>query len=134
MTKYKYNCQAVRIVDGDTIDLKVFTHTKVDVGFGIMVPVPSIDITERIRLAGIDTPELNSSDKKERIRAQTARMYVINWIEQVTMFGRFPLVIYTDKDKRGKFGRYIATVWDRDETECLNDQLVNLGYAVRVSY
>jgi micrococcal nuclease len=51
---YEYRVkQVLRVVDGDTIDVDI------DLGF-------DISFTSRVRLAGIDTPESRTTDKKEK--------------------------------------------------------------------
>ena len=42
---YEYNCTLVRVIDGDTVDVDI------DLGFDTILK------NQRIRLAGIDTPE-----------------------------------------------------------------------------
>ena len=42
---YYYNCTLVRVIDGDTIDVDI------DLGFSVTLT------KQRVRLAGIDTPE-----------------------------------------------------------------------------
>ena len=52
---YEYRVkQVLRVVDGDTIDVDI------DLGF-------DISFTSRVRLAGIDTPESRTTDKKEKV-------------------------------------------------------------------
>lgn len=51
---YEYNCNIVRVVDGDTVDVDI------DLGFGIWVR------NERVRLYGIDTPESRTRDLREK--------------------------------------------------------------------
>ena len=47
---YEYNAELDRVVDGDTVDVNI------DLGFGIWIR------DERVRVMGIDTPELRSRD------------------------------------------------------------------------
>ena len=49
---YEYNCKIVRVVDGDTVDVVI------DLGF-------NLSKKERVRLAGIDSPESRTRDAKE---------------------------------------------------------------------
>ena len=49
---YEYRCNVVHIVDGDTVDVDI------DLGFGVWMK------KQRIRLSGIDAPEINQSCKK----------------------------------------------------------------------
>jgi len=51
---YEYRVKKVTgVVDGDTIDVEL------DLGF-------NISYSQRVRLAGIDTPESRTTDKKEK--------------------------------------------------------------------
>ena len=51
---YEYNCNIVKVVDGDTVDVDI------DLGFGMWLR------NERIRLYGIDTPESRTRDPEEK--------------------------------------------------------------------
>lgn len=89
---YEYNAKVTRVIDGDTYDVLF------DLGLNVFVH-------ERIRLAGVDTPE-----KYGRVTDLEARHG-----EQATRFARHLLegrnvIVNTNKDKTGKYGRWIATV------------------------
>ena len=109
--KYRYNAKVMRVVDGDTLDLEI------DLGF-------NIKINERVRLFGIDTPETRTKDLDEKKRGLEAKEYVREQIEFKD------IRIETEKDK-GKFGRYLATIfYDVGEFDCnLNQVLVKTGLA-----
>ena len=51
---YEYRANINRVVDGDTVDVDI------DLGFGVWMK------DERVRLAGIDTPESRTRDKVEK--------------------------------------------------------------------
>lgn len=55
-----YPARVVRIVDGDTFDASVNVW-------------PGIDIATRVRLRGIDAPEMRTQCRDEHVRAQAAR-------------------------------------------------------------
>ena len=57
---YTYNAKLVRVVDGDTVDLKI------DLGFDIW-------INERVRLKDIDAPEVRTRDLQEKEDAATTQ-------------------------------------------------------------
>ena len=86
---YQYNAELIRVIDGDTVKLRV------DVGFRMAY-------TDNFRLAGIDTPELNSSDPEERERAQKAKDFL-----QLELHQRS---IRIETTKPGKYGRWLATI------------------------
>jgi micrococcal nuclease len=91
MSLYEYKAALIRVVDGDTVDLRV------DLGF-------SIYKEDRFRLAGINTPELHAKDPAERERAQQAKAKLEALLQAPT------LVVKTRKDSQEKFGRYLATI------------------------
>jgi len=90
---YEYKAKIIDVYDGDTFTFEV------DLGF-------SIKVTEKIRLAGINTPEVRG---KEKIKGYEVRDYVSSLIlnKDVT------IKVY----KKGKFGRYVAEVILEDGTD-----------------
>ena len=85
---YLYNCTIQRIVDGDTVDVNI------DLGFGIWL------YKERIRIAGIDTPEKRTRDKVEKIFGLAATKKAHTLIPEGSS-----VIIRTHRDKAGKYGR-----------------------------
>ncbi len=57
---YSHPAQLVRVLDGETFEARVHVW-------------PGIDITTKVRLRGIDAPELHARCDDERVRAQAAR-------------------------------------------------------------
>lgn len=111
---FYYKAQVKEVYDGDTITVDI------DLGFN------NWKKNEKLRLYGIDTPELRGD---EIIKGREARDYVR---EQI--LGK-EVIIHTYKDKKGKYGRYLATVmYRRDPSDKsninLNDELVAKGVAV----
>ena len=111
---YEYSAKFLTNYDGDTIKFMV------DLGFGILKKIT-------VRLAGIDTPELRSKDKATKEKAYEARSFVFKKLADAK-----DIVVKTQKDKTGKYGRYIADVIVAGEN--LGDILVMRGLAVRVDY
>lgn len=106
---YEYHVkEIVKIVDGDTVDLVL------DLGFSTFVQ-------QRLRLKGIDTPEMNSSNENERLIANEAKGYVSLWL-----INQKKLTVKTFKDD--KYGRIIAEIYG-DDSFCLNKILIDNGYA-----
>lgn len=89
---YEYKAVVYHVVDGDTFDAKV------DLGF-------SVSVNMRFRLYGIDTPELASKDEEERRRAGEALR------ELESLVKGQEVRILTIKDRREKYGRYLANVF-----------------------
>ena len=110
MNPYVYYASLIRVVDGDTVDLEI------DLGLKIFT-------RQRIRLFGIDTPEIHGvkKDSEEFIKGAAAKDRVVE-----LLFGK-KLLVETTKDKTGKYGRYLARVWAEDT--CINDLLVKEGFA-----
>ena len=61
---YTYNAKVIRVIDGDTVELDI------DLGF-------TIHWKSSCRLYGVNTPELKSSDKDERLKALEAKNFLI---------------------------------------------------------
>src|SRR4051812_39301582 len=118
MPMYEYRAKALRVVDGDTLYLAV------DMG------LETTRILE-VRLYGINCPELHG---ESRVQGGQAKAYTSDWVaNHATAEGW--LLLHTIKDKKEKYGRYLALIFDGDGEElCLNDQLVEDGHAVYKDY
>lgn len=114
---YEYNAICTRVIDGDTIDVLI------DLGLGVMTQ-------QRLRLYDVDTPELRSSIEDERKDAQNARLFVVDMLFDGVE--PRPLKLHTIKDRKGKYGRYLATVYLAEphvgEESCLNAALKAAGF------
>jgi|TARA_R110000782_G_scaffold198281_1_gene287308 micrococcal nuclease len=99
--------EVVKVVDGDTIDVVI------DLGF---------DLTkkERIRLAGIDTPESRTRDLEEKAMGLEAKEHLKHKIESSEN-----LRVKTEKD--GKYGRMLGWLYDGESN--INKEMVTNGYA-----
>lgn len=85
---FLYKCVIQRIVDGDTIDVDI------DLGFGIWLR------KERVRIAGIDTPEKRTRDKVEKVFGLAATAKAHELVPEGS-----ECIIRTRRDKAGKYGR-----------------------------
>ncbi len=108
---YIYRAELERVVDGDTVDMRV------DCGF-------SISTGQRLRLYGINTPEVRGAEREAGL---AAKEYVINRFSEAE-----EVVIRTIRDKKGKYGRYLAVIY-LDGVD-LNEELVQVGHAERKDY
>lgn len=90
---YRYNATCLKVIDGDTMDVAL------DLGF-------HITMVHRLRLLGIDTPEIFSGHNNPGY--ETGLKAKARLIELAVG----PLVIETHKDKEDKYGRYLAVVWN----------------------
>ena len=105
-----------RVVDGDTIDVTI------DLGFDLLKK-------ERVRVAGVDTPEKRTRDKEEKALGIDAT----NWLKdklQAAVAGADDLVIRTELvGGVGKYGRLLGWLYTGDSDLSLNEQMIAEGYA-----
>jgi len=114
MNPYRYPAHLVDVVDGDTQDYVV------DLGFNITKQI-------RVRLKHVDTHETYgvSHDSKEYQRGERETEFVESWLRNAEdkYNGQWPLYLTTEK--KGKYGRYLATVRRRFDEETLHTRLLN---------
>ena len=114
-----YNFRVIKIVkvlDGDTIDVTI------DLGFDLYKK-------ERVRIAGVDTPEKRTRDLEEKALGLDAT----NWLKEKlteTIKGDEELTIRTElKGGVGKYGRLLGWLYVGEDTTSLNEQMITEGYA-----
>jgi len=100
---YEYRALVARVVDGDTVDLKV------DCGFHIYHTV-------RVRLAGLNAPEMKTQEGKD------SKAWLMSHLPPDT-----EVIVKTFKDKQEKYGRLLGVIL-KDLTN-LNEELVKAGHA-----
>ena len=109
--EYIYKIRVLRVVDGDTIDAEI------DLGF-------DISIQKRIRLHGINAPEVRTRDKKEKARGIKAKEY----LESVVKYQNN--ILYLKSMDKGKYGRCIGILFEVDFDDCsINDDMIHEGHA-----
>ncbi len=110
---YEYRVKKVtNVVDGDTIDVDL------DLGF-------NISYSQRVRLAGIDTPESRTSDKFEKVLGLEAKEYLKSKVKDAKL-----VVIKTElPDSSEKYGRILGWVYVDGNTISVNDEMIEDGYA-----
>lgn len=101
--------EIVKVVDGDTIDIII------DLGF-------NLSKKERVRLAGIDTPESRTKDLEEKAMGIEAKDFLSRRLEDGVDSG---LVVKTEKD--GKYGRMLGWIFIGKTN--LNLEMIYRGYA-----
>jgi micrococcal nuclease len=109
---YEYKATVKRIIDGDSLILDI------DLGFYMFMN------ETKIRLYGLDTPEMTSEDPLLRLQAIMATRYLFDNLkigEKVT--------IKTVLDKREKYGRLLATIITNDGLN-INEGLIQNKLAV----
>ena len=114
-----YNFRVVeinRVLDGDTIDVTI------DLGFDLFKK-------ERVRVAGVDTPEKRTRDLEEKALGIDAT----NWLKEKlegALAGDDDLVIRTELvGGVGKYGRLLGWLYLGDGSLSLNEQMITEGYA-----
>ena len=108
--------EIVKVVDGDTIDVLI------DLGFDLYKK-------ERVRIAGVDTPEKRTRDLEEKALGVDATYWMKKHLED-TIAGDEELTIRTElKGGTGKYGRLLGWLYVGDATVSLNEQMITEGYA-----
>lgn len=109
-----YRAKPIRAIDGDTVELLV------DHGM-------HIHSTQRVRLQGVDAPELFRGTEEERERGAAAKSFVEDWLSASVNTDDWPLLVHTNKDRQS-FNRYVASVWSVELREFLGDAVVAAGH------
>ena len=114
-----YNFRVVsvdKVLDGDTIDVTI------DLGFDLYKK-------ERVRIAGVDTPEKRTRDLEEKALGIDATNWMKGKLEE-TINGEDELIIRTElKGGVGKYGRLLGWLYVGDDVVSLNEQMITEGYA-----
>lgn len=126
---YQYKAIIQNVVDDDTLTINI------DLGLSVWVN------NEKIRLLGVNTPEVYGVKKgsAEWTRGNSASEFV-----KVILKEKDEIIIETVKDRKEKYGRYLAVVYVKIDQNllpdlinirsigdyyCLNDILVEKGLA-----
>ena len=105
-----------RVVDGDTIDVTI------DLGFDLAKK-------ERVRIAGVDTPEKRTRDLEEKALGLDATAWMKKHLEE-TIKGEDELTIRTElKGGMGKYGRLLGWLYVGESDVSLNEKMITEGYA-----
>ena len=105
-----------RVLDGDTIDVTI------DLGFDLYKK-------ERVRIAGVDTPEKRTRNLEEKELGSDATNWLKKQLEDV-LAGDDELIVRTELvGGTGKYGRLLGWLYVGDEQLSLNEQMITQGYA-----
>ena len=113
---YLYKAKIVSVYDGDTC--------RVDIDLGLKVWIKN----EKLRLLRIDAPELRGDEREEGLKSRDFLREQIADKE---------VILQTQKDKQGKYGRYLAEIWIEDAEgnwQNVNDLMVDEGFAEYKEY
>ena len=107
---YEYTAKITSVYDGDTVT------GDVDLGFGIWIK------KQKFRLMGIDTPEIRTKDKDEKVRGYEARdrlrELILGKTVRIRSFGK------------GKYGRWLVDIFIEEiDTRSVNQLLILEGHA-----
>ena len=115
-TLYNYKAIVTSVYDGDTCT--------VDIDLGLHSWVRG----EKLRLNRINAPELRGVERPKGIKSRDFLKSKIEGKE---------ITIETIKDKKGKYGRYLAEIWLEDKPGKfinINDLIVKEGFAKYQKY
>ena len=108
--------EIVKVLDGDTIDVII------DLGFDLYKK-------ERVRVAGVDTPEKRTRDLEEKALGLDATRWLKEKLEGA-ISGDDDLVIRTELvGGVGKYGRLLGWLYIGTDELSLNEQMTTEGYA-----
>ena len=106
---YEYRAFVRKVYDGDTISVDI------DLGFEVFLK------NQKLRLHGINTPEVRGESREDGLRVRDlVRERISNkWI-----------IVKTHRDKKEKYGRWLAEIYEPGVEESLNTWLLNEGHAI----
>ena len=106
---YTYKALVKKVYDGDTITCDI------DLGFNVVLK------DQKVRFRGINTPEVKGPTKEE---GKKVRDLLHKKLCHQT------ITIKTYRDKKEKFGRWLADIFMTDDATSVNQWLINEGHAV----
>ena len=105
---FTYKAQLIKVIDGDTLDVLI------DLGF-------NISVKKRIRLFGIDTPEIRTKDLIEKEKGLIVKNRLIEILSKSN--NEFFIISHGV----GKYGRCLGELFIDDKS--INKQLISEGLA-----
>ena len=106
-----------KVLDGDTIDVTI------DLGFDLYKK-------ERVRIAGVDTPEKRTRDLEEKALGIDATNWMKGTLTDTVENSPNELTIRTELvGGVGKYGRLLGWLYVGDSDISLNEQMIAEGYA-----
>ena len=107
----EYQCELIKVVDGDTIDCYI------DLGFNMKTK-------KRIRYMGIDTWESRTRDLDEKKKGLAAKEFTKHLLQD-SDDGKFSLISYGT----GKYGRVLGEMFVKGHEKSVNELLKEHGHA-----
>ena len=122
---YEYKAQVLRIIDGDTLVVNI------DLGFDVWIH------NEVIRLNGIDTPEVRTTDPVEKFFGTLAKNRIKEYLDNDGAGGAAgaagaagAVTLVSKTFKKEKYGRVTADLKVQGQIRSLCATLISEGYAV----
>ena len=103
---YTYKARCISVYDGDSVTLDV------DLGFNHWM------LNQKIRLLGIDTPEIRGPERPEGLVSAERLRGLIEGKD---------VIMVSHRDRAGKFGRWLATIYANEIN--VNQLLIDEGLA-----
>ncbi len=104
---YWYRATVIRVVDGDTVDLKI------DVGFRCTTE-------QRCRILLIDAPEMHGETKEAALAAKAH-------LEELLLGPSMAGLLRVRTTKTDSFGRYLADIWRPEQLTAVNSAWVSVS-------
>ena len=106
-----------RVLDGDTIDVTI------DLGFDLFKK-------ERVRVAGVDTPEKRTRNLEEKALGIDATNWLKKKLEDTIAGDGDELTVRTELvGGTGKYGRLLGWLYVGEDNVSLNEKMIEEGYA-----
>lgn len=111
---YQYKAKILKVVDGDTVEIDL------DLGFNIVLA------NQKVRMAGVDTPESRTTNKEEKPRGMLSKKKLA---EKLPVGAWVTIETLKSDNNDDKFGRILG-VFILDDGTKLNQWLIDNNYAV----
>lgn len=111
---YQYRAKILKVVDGDTVEIDL------DLGFNIILA------NQRVRMAGVDTPESRTANTEEKPRGMLSKKKLA---EKLPVGSWAKIETYRADSNDDKFGRILGAFILEDGTN-VNNWLIDNNYAV----
>ena len=111
---YQYRAKILKVLDGDTVEIDL------DLGFNIVLS------NQKVRLAGIDTPESRTTNTEEKPRGLLSKKK----LQEKLPVGSYAMIETQRPDSNDdKFGRILGIFITEDGTR-VNQWMIDNNYAV----
>jgi len=125
--EYEYDAAVLRVIDGDSVWLKLSKTREVELDFGFYIKelITVTKTTEQnFRLAGIDTPEIRGGTPETKELGNIAK----EELKRLLSLGSIRVISH----KAGKYGRWLVTLYvtpNGQEEFNVNQYLLEKGFA-----